>query len=156
MKAAPHSAASRKVPLKTVYSGAMFGTRPSSVCASAMSFMPLVKMRASVELVADRRAVEMILFQPAELLAVRAIGEHRNHVRPLRPADEVADAVEQRDSTHAKRPTGAAEEWTMTDSSDTTFGASGESGASRRFRAPSFSVVARIGAAPAPKSSART
>ena len=52
-------------------------------------------MRFDVELVANRRAVEVILLEPAELLAVRAVGEHRHHVRPLSPAHERADAVQQ-------------------------------------------------------------
>ena len=48
-----------------------------------------------VKIIAQRRAVQMILLQPAEPFAMRAIGHQADHVAALRPADERADAVEQ-------------------------------------------------------------
>src|SRR4051812_9422935 len=38
----------------------------------------------------------MVLFQPAELFAMRTIRHQAHHVTPLCPANQFADAVEQR------------------------------------------------------------
>ena len=48
-----------------------------------------------VKLVAQRRAVQVIFLQPAELFTVRTVRHQADHVAALRPADELADAVEQ-------------------------------------------------------------
>ena len=59
----------------------------------------LGKKLREVKFVAQRRAVQMILLQPAESFAMRAIGHQAGHVAALRPADQIADAVEQRVGT---------------------------------------------------------
>ena len=46
--------------------------------------------------VAQRGAVQMIFLEPAEFFAMRTIGHQADHVAALRPADEGADAIEQR------------------------------------------------------------
>ncbi len=48
-----------------------------------------------VELVAQGRAVEVILFEPTELLAMRTVGHDAHHVAALRPAYQCANPVEQ-------------------------------------------------------------
>ena len=52
-----------------------------------------------VEFIAQGRAVQVILLQPAAFFALRTIGHHAHHVAALRPADELADAVEERVGT---------------------------------------------------------
>src|SRR5262249_25528082 len=55
----------------------------------------LAKDAWEIEFVAQRRSVEMILFEPAEAFAMRTIGKHAHQIAALRPADESADAIEQ-------------------------------------------------------------
>ena len=77
-----------------MYSGAMLGIEPVVGLRVGHVAHALGENPRDVEFVADRRAVEVILLQPAELFAVRAIGQHRDHVRSLGPAHERADAVQ--------------------------------------------------------------
>ena len=69
----------------------MSGTSPSTVWASRMSRSDLRQKRAQVPVVEERRAHQVALLQPAELLAVRAIGEHVLQVAAYGGVDQGVD-----------------------------------------------------------------
>ena len=56
----------------------------------------LRRQARKVELVAKRGSVEVVLLQPAEFFAVRAVGQDGHHVRALRPAHQVPDPAQHR------------------------------------------------------------
>ena len=55
----------------------------------------LGKQQAHVKFILEGRPVQIVLFQPTQPLAVRAIRQDAEEIVALRPADKVADVVEE-------------------------------------------------------------
>ncbi|MBP1637192.1 MAG: hypothetical protein H6Q10_3766 [Acidobacteria bacterium] len=121
MKEAPHSAAARNAPLNTVYSGAMFGTIPSSVCASAMSRIALVNRRdASNSYRSDGPFRCNCSIQPSFSRCGQSV---ITDTRLDRCAQRTRSRMRfSKGLAVAKVPTGEAEECTMTPSIETSRG----------------------------------
>jgi hypothetical protein len=56
---------------------------------------PFLEETREIEFVSERRSVQVVLLEPPEALAMRAIGDHAHEVAALRPANERVDPVEE-------------------------------------------------------------